>query len=67
MSAPSVSADVSAVLDRLGAPRAAWTGGTRKVRSPITGEEIGAAREHSAAQTTAAIGRAQLRKLPGWQ
>ena len=58
MSAPSVSADVSAVLDRLGAPRAAWTGGTRKVRSPITGEEIGAAREHSAAQTTAAIDRA---------
>ncbi len=58
MPVPSVSADVAAVLDRLGVPRAAWTGGTRTVRSPITGEEIAAAREHSVADAKAAIGRA---------
>ncbi len=58
MSIAPVAADVAAILDRLGAPRAAWTGGARKVRSPITGEEIGACPEHDAAGVTAAIGRA---------
>ena len=63
MTLPSVSADVAAILDRLGVPRAAWTGGARKVRSPITGEEIGAAREHSVAETQAAISRAHAAYL----
>ncbi|MBK9081737.1 MAG: aldehyde dehydrogenase family protein [Rhizobiales bacterium] len=53
-----VAAPVAAILDRLGAPRAQWTGGARKVRSPITGEEIGGCAEHDAAAVTAAIGRA---------
>jgi aldehyde dehydrogenase (NAD+) len=46
MSIAPVAADVASILDRLGVPRAAWTGGARIVRSPVTGEEIGAAREH---------------------
>jgi aldehyde dehydrogenase (NAD+) len=59
MTLPSVAADVATLLDRLGVPRAAWTGGGLTVRSPITGEAIGAAREHDGAQADAAIGRAQ--------
>jgi nitrile hydratase len=47
--------DVDALLQRLGVPRAAYTGGDLPVRSPITGEAIGAVREVSAADATAAI------------
>ncbi len=59
MSIASVAPAVAAILDSLGAPRAGWTGGTRIVRSPVTGEEIAACREHDAGAVDAAIGRAQ--------
>ena len=64
MSAPSAVShslvtDVDALLQRLGVPRAAYTGGDLPVRSPITGEAIGAVHEVSAAEATAAIARAQ--------
>ncbi len=64
MSAPSAVShslvtDVDALLQRLGVPRAAYTGGDLPVRSPITGEAIGAVHEVSAADATAAIARAQ--------
>ncbi|GKS95579.1 aldehyde dehydrogenase family protein [Acidovorax sp. SUPP2825] len=56
--APAVSAEVDQLLQRLGVPRTAYTGGSLPVRSPITGEAIGAVPQHSAAEATAAIGRA---------
>ncbi|MBL8588061.1 MAG: aldehyde dehydrogenase family protein [Methylobacteriaceae bacterium] len=57
MIAPVASA-VAGILDRLGVPRAAWTGGTLAVRSPVTGETIAHCVEQDAAAVGAAIGRA---------
>ncbi|SCY28846.1 L-piperidine-6-carboxylate dehydrogenase [Paracoccus tibetensis] len=46
------------VLDRLGADTAALDGGSMASFSPVTGEQIAALAEHSAAEVTAAIDRA---------
>ncbi|GKT24743.1 aldehyde dehydrogenase family protein [Acidovorax sp. SUPP3334] len=56
--AAPVAAGVEQLLQRLGVPRSAYAGGSLPVRSPITGEAIGAVPQHSAADATAAIGRA---------
>ena len=59
MSIAPVAPAVAAILDTLGAPRAAWTGGTRIVHSPVSGEQIAACPECDSAAVAAAIGRAQ--------
>src|SRR6218665_4034372 len=51
--------DADALLQRLGVPRAASPGGALPVRSPITGETLGAVPQSTPAQVAAAIGRAQ--------
>ncbi|HRM00115.1 MAG TPA: aldehyde dehydrogenase family protein, partial [Acidovorax sp.] len=51
--------EVDQLLQRLGVPRAAITGGTLAARSPITGEVLARVPQHSAADATAAVGRAQ--------
>ncbi|KQO27706.1 aldehyde dehydrogenase family protein [Acidovorax sp. Leaf78] len=56
--ATSLVPEVDQLLQRLGVPRAAYSGGSLQVRSPITGEAIGAVPEASPAHATAAIGRA---------
>ena len=50
--------EVDQLLQRLGVPRAAYTGGSLPVRSPITGDAIGALPQATPADATAAIGRA---------
>ena len=50
--------EVDQLLQRLGVPRAAYTGGSLPVRSPITGDAIGAVPQATPADATAAIGRA---------
>jgi aldehyde dehydrogenase (NAD+) len=57
------------LLSSLGVAASAYTGGTLKVRSPIDGASIGAVHEASAADMTAAVGRAheaflQWRNVP---
>ena len=47
------------LLQRLGVPRSAYTGGTLTVSSPISGDTIGQLPETSPEQATAAINRAQ--------
>ncbi|VDC22504.1 L-piperidine-6-carboxylate dehydrogenase [Pseudogemmobacter humi] len=47
------------LLDRLGVPAAAWTGGTLKSFTPVTGEEIAQLKPDTAATTEAAIARAK--------
>ena len=54
---PLVS-EVDQLLQRLGVPRAAYTGGTLAARSPITGEVLAQVPQQSAADATAAIARA---------
>ncbi len=54
-SAFSVAAEVPALLESLGVARDSFTGGTLKVRSPITGDLIAAVKEDSAAVAKAAI------------
>ena len=54
---PLVS-EVDQLLQRLGVPRAAYTSGTLAARSPITGEVLAQVPQQSAADATAAIGRA---------
>lgn len=57
--APSpVATEVDQLLQRLGVPRSAYTGGDLPVRSPITGESIGAVPQTAPAEATQAIGRA---------
>ena len=68
-SLPPLASDVGALLQRLGVPQAALTGGTLAARSPITGEVLAQVPQHSPADATAAIGRAQAaflawRKVP---
>ncbi|MDB5817166.1 MAG: Aldehyde Dehydrogenase, partial [Rhizobacter sp.] len=65
-----IAAEVAALLDRLGVPAAACTGGDLQVRSPITGDVIAAVPQTSPSQATAAIDRAQAafkawRLVPG--
>ena len=50
--------EVDQLLQRLGVPLAAYTGGTLAARSPITGEVLAQVPQHSAADVAAAIGRA---------
>lgn len=54
----SVAAEVPALLESLGVARDSITGGTLKVRSPITGELIAAVKEDTAAVAKAAIDKA---------
>jgi aldehyde dehydrogenase (NAD+) len=49
------SAEVAAIMGRLGVPAASLSGGTLAVRSPINGEKIAAVAEISPADTKAAI------------
>ena len=49
------TAEVAAIMGRLGVPAARLAGGTLSVRSPINGEKIAAVTEISAADTKAAI------------
>ncbi|MBV2183549.1 MAG: aldehyde dehydrogenase family protein [Rhizobium sp.] len=53
------SAEVAAIMGRLGVPAASLSGGTLSVRSPINGEKIAAVAEIGAADTKAAIDAAQ--------
>ncbi|WP_237153991.1 L-piperidine-6-carboxylate dehydrogenase [Oryzibacter oryziterrae] len=69
MTASALAAETSEILARLGVAASAFTGGTMTVRSPISGEVIGAVKEASAADMSAAIGRAHdaflaWRKVP---
>ncbi|MDR7375757.1 aldehyde dehydrogenase (NAD+) [Rhodoferax ferrireducens] len=54
----SLPSEVDQLLQRLGVPRAAYTGGTLAVRSPISGETIANLSQTSPAEVTAAIARA---------
>ena len=54
-----MSSEVDQLLQRLGVPRTAYSGGTLTVRSPISGDIIGQLPETSPEQATAAIDRAQ--------
>lgn len=54
----SVAIEVDQLLQRLGVPRTAYTGGDLPVRSPITGESIAAVPQTTPAEATEAIGRA---------
>jgi aldehyde dehydrogenase (NAD+) len=59
----SLATEVEQLLQRLGVPADRTTGGALRVRSPITGEAIGAVATTSTADATAAIGRAQAAYL----
>ncbi len=50
-----VKQETAAILDRLGVPRAAWTGGGMASFSPVSGEEIASLKAVSAAEAGAAI------------
>ncbi len=52
------TAEVAAIMGRLGVPAASLAGGTLSVRSPINGEKIAAVAEINAADTKAAINAA---------
>jgi aldehyde dehydrogenase (NAD+) len=62
----SVTTEVDQLLQRLGVPRAAYTGGELPVRSPITGEPIGAVPQTTPAGATEAIARAHA-AYPAWR
>ncbi len=53
--APNLAEETAALLLRLGLARDAFAGGARRVRSPITGEEIAGVPEASAAGVAAAV------------
>ncbi|WP_075215786.1 L-piperidine-6-carboxylate dehydrogenase [Mongoliimonas terrestris] len=53
-----IAADVAAILERLGVPASAVSGGPLVARSPITGEVVAELKDAGAAEMTAAIGRA---------
>ncbi|MGO4338268.1 aldehyde dehydrogenase family protein [Labrys sp. KB_33_2] len=68
----SPAAETRQLLEALGVPANRFTGGSRTVRTPLTGETIGAVQEDSPAEAKAAIGKAQAafeawRKVPGPQ
>ncbi|RZA14058.1 MAG: aldehyde dehydrogenase family protein, partial [Lysobacteraceae bacterium] len=54
-----VPQETAALLERLGVPKAAVTGGSLSVASPIDGSEMARVVEHSADQTNAQIAAAQ--------
>ena len=51
----SAAADAAAVLGRLGVSEQLWTGGGRKVRSPITGEVMAQVHDATSSEVAAAI------------
>jgi aldehyde dehydrogenase (NAD+) len=59
----SIGAQVDQLLQRLGVPRTAYTGGSLCVCSPLTGETIGQLATTSPAQAREAIGRAHAAYL----
>src|SRR5690606_25305751 len=50
-----VKQEAATILDRLGVPRAAWTGGDMASFSPVSGEEIARLKTVTAAEADAAI------------
>jgi aldehyde dehydrogenase (NAD+) len=54
----SLAAEIEQLLQRLGVPRSAYTGGELTVRSPVTGEVIAQVPQTTPAEATAAIGQA---------
>ncbi|MES2533310.1 MAG: aldehyde dehydrogenase family protein [Pseudomonadota bacterium] len=54
----TLAQEADQLLQRLGVPRSAYVGGDLQVRSPISGEPIGALPQTTPAEATAAIGRA---------
>ncbi|MBP0581845.1 aldehyde dehydrogenase family protein [Labrys sp. LIt4] len=68
----SPAAETRQLLEALGVPASRFTGGSRTVRTPLTGEAIGAVKDDSPAGAKAAIGKAQAafeawRKVPAPQ
>ena len=61
-----VKQETAAILDRLGVPRAAWTGGSMASFSPVTGEEIARLKPVSSAEAAAAIEAAHLIEARGF-
>lgn len=59
----SLPTEVGELLQRLGVPHDAYTGGSLPVRSPVTGEQIAAVAETSTARAGEAIGRAHAAYL----
>jgi len=57
-SSMNVTSETAALLERLGVAAAAFTGGDLIVRSPVTGDQIGALKSISAGEADAAIARA---------
>ena len=51
----SAAAETAETLERLGVDASLWTGGSRVVRSPVTGEAIGHVHDTSPAAVAAAI------------
>ncbi|WP_394790541.1 aldehyde dehydrogenase family protein [Rhodoferax sp.] len=69
-STASIAAEVDQLLQGLGVPRAAYTGGELLARSPITGEVVAALPQTTAAHATATIAEAHAayqiwRNVPG--
>ncbi|BBD38882.1 aldehyde dehydrogenase [Aminobacter sp. Y103A] len=54
----TITNETAALLERLGVTATAFTGGDLIVRSPVTGDQIGALRSISSAEAEAAIARA---------
>jgi aldehyde dehydrogenase (NAD+) len=54
----TIAKETAALLERLGVASAAFTGGDLIVRSPVTGDQIGALRSISSAEAEAVIARA---------
>ncbi len=57
---PSVAADLTAVLSRLGVARSLWTDGNRPVRSPITGEVMAHIQDATSEQVALAVEQAHI-------
>jgi aldehyde dehydrogenase (NAD+) len=62
----SARAEAAEVLGRLGVPEALWTGGSRAVRSPVTGETIGEVHDTSP-QAVAAVVEAAHEAYLSWR
>ncbi len=58
MKIQSATSDAVAVLGRLGVAEALWTGGSRPIRSPVTGEIIAHVHDASRAEVAVAVERA---------
>jgi aldehyde dehydrogenase (NAD+) len=54
----SVAAEIEQLLQRLGVPESAYTGGELTVRSPVTGEVVAQVRQTTATEAAEAIGHA---------